>query len=74
MLIFDKVTVVNNTYSDTANPVISDFQINNQRVYVNASNSSLYHYIRRNWASVSLEDKVISYTGLYNPTTISSSN
>ena len=71
---FDKLTVVNNTYSKTADPVVADLQPNNQRVYVNTSNSSLYPYVRRNWMTVPLEDKVIKYKGYYNPSTINVSS
>jgi len=70
----DKLTITNNTYSKTADPVVSNLEPNNQRVYVNTSDSSLYPYVRRNWMTVPLEDKVIKYKGYYNPTTINVSS
>lgn len=64
---FDKICVNNDTYSKTSDPIVSDLQPNNQRVYVNTDNSSTHPYVRRNWMSIPLEDKVVKYTGKYIP-------
>ena len=70
----DKVTIVNNTYSKTSDPVVSNLEPNNGRVYVNTSDSNLYPYVRRNWMTVPLEDKVITYNSQFTPMDINVSS
>lgn len=64
---FDKFTIVNNTYSKTSNPVATNLEPHNQRLYVNTDNSTTHPYVRREWMTVPLEDKVINYVGNYIP-------
>ena len=71
---FNKLTVVNNTYSKTSNPVVGELQPSNQRVYVNTDDYTIHPYVRRNWMTVPLEDKVIDYNGIYVPTNITTSS
>ena len=71
---FDKLTIVNNTYSKTSDPVVSNLDPNNQRVYVNTDNSDIHPYVRRNWMTVPLEEKIITYDGNYVPGLISTSS
>lgn len=71
---FDKFTIINNTYSKTSDPVVNNLDPNNQRVYVDTDNSNIHPYVRRNWMSIPLEDKVIDYVGNYIPGSINVSS
>ena len=71
---FDKFTIVNNTYSKTADPICNNFNSNNQTVNVQTLDTTTYPYVRRGNMTVPLEDKVIKYKGFYNPVNINVSN
>lgn len=71
---FDKFTVINNTYSKTANPVCSSYNTSNQTVNVQTSDTTLYPYVRRGNMTVPLEDKIINIDGNYVPGSISVSS
>lgn len=64
---FENVTIINNTYSKTANPVCTSYSTANGTVNVQTSDTTAYPYVRRGNMSVPLEDKVIKYNGKYIP-------